>query len=497
MLKGERAHGIKQRWLVQALDNARIDPARWHPSAGVASNRETIERVYQYYARLYLANPFFEWAGMATLIGPAFYAGFRDLGALPDAMRRLVGYVFGRASRRLARWAAGDLGFYEATFLLMQKKIFEDQAVMHEAYLGGGIDAIDELRDAAIIDDATFEAWTWIDAGKSGADAKAVGDGNRELLFREQFDVIDRFYLRMFDHPPLGRAFTYVLTLAGAPSLPGAKSFAEVFPLLFRLPLASGAPLAIATPLAAGNIAIFGDRWSLIETDTLPDYLRLIQQGRDQANALIATPIAQRVGKFRLLARVGQLARNLLTHWRLVRGDSPEVRVPDVSVSELKTPLTIDLQSAPECAASDLAPGRDSRTWENPSRSTFGVVVRLPGSRDYTMRARRAVLWASRRGQPPDRLLVTLPTLDLEGAYAALNQLAVEWNIPAADILDWRRRTELRARAEGDYQHRAYSTHVFTAANVGPVGVQLQVAQHLREGAFVLTALFRWSPAPV
>ena len=69
------------------------------------------------------------------MIGPAFYAGFRDLGLLPDAVRTAVLALFGRGSRRLHPPAAGDLGFYETTFLTMQKKIFEDQATMHEAYL--------------------------------------------------------------------------------------------------------------------------------------------------------------------------------------------------------------------------------------------------------------------------------------------------------------------------------------------------------------------------
>jgi hypothetical protein len=69
---------------------------------------------------------------------PGFYAGFRDLGVLPDAVRGALIAALGRASRRLAGHAAGDLGFYETTFLIMQKKIFEDQAAMHEAYLTDG-----------------------------------------------------------------------------------------------------------------------------------------------------------------------------------------------------------------------------------------------------------------------------------------------------------------------------------------------------------------------
>jgi hypothetical protein len=131
---------------------------------------------------------------MASLIGPAFYAGFMDVAQL----------------RPIAR----DLGFYETTFLTMQKKIFEDQATMHEAFLAGGVAAIAELHAARIVDSATLEAWQQIDAG-------LVEPGNRTLLLREQRDIIDRFYVDMLQrHAAEGPVFTYLLTLAGAPSVP-------------------------------------------------------------------------------------------------------------------------------------------------------------------------------------------------------------------------------------------------------------------------------------
>jgi hypothetical protein len=82
---------------------------------------------------------------------------------VPDAVRGAVIAVWGRASRRLAGRAAGDLGFYETTFLIMQKKIFEDQAAMHEAYLAGGAAQIEEFYRARIIDVASLEAWRQIE----------------------------------------------------------------------------------------------------------------------------------------------------------------------------------------------------------------------------------------------------------------------------------------------------------------------------------------------
>jgi hypothetical protein len=82
----------------------------------------------------------------------------------------------------------------------MQKKIFEDQATMHEAYLAGGLPQVEEFYRARIIDLATLQAWRQIDTGHRDGDQAAVADGNRTLLFREQHDIIDRFYVQMLGH---------------------------------------------------------------------------------------------------------------------------------------------------------------------------------------------------------------------------------------------------------------------------------------------------------
>ena len=119
---GVEARELREAWFRRALDSAGIERGNWHPGRGVEENRRTVEAVYGYYGRLFLEHPYLEWAGLAGMIGPAFYAGFRDLGLLPDAVRAAVIAVLGRASRRLAGRAAGDLGFYETTFLTMQKK---------------------------------------------------------------------------------------------------------------------------------------------------------------------------------------------------------------------------------------------------------------------------------------------------------------------------------------------------------------------------------------
>lgn len=494
------AHSIKQRWLVQALQRAGIQRGRWDPNAGVAVNRRIIEHVYGYYGGLYLAHEFLKWAGMACLVGPAFYAGFRDLGLLPDAIRRGVLLLFGRLSRKMIKWATGDLGFYEVTFLTMQKKIFEDQGVMHEAYLAGGLTAIEQLRAASIIDDATCEAWRRIDVGRRNNDPRSMDEGNRMLLFREQYDIIDRFYLQMLRHPLDGRAFTYLITLAGAPSVPGAKSFAEIFPLTLdlRLPWPEKPTLFVGTPLASGNIAIFANRWGLIEEDTFPAYLRFIDGNEQKARALVSVPIASRVARFRLSARACYLLASAFTRWtvHLVRGRTPAEgrrlprQIPSIAAKTLGA--TIDLTHKPDRVSAGLESHSDNRIWGSGDREPFEVTVALAGGRVYRTPATLAVLFASRIGGDPDRLTVRLPSTSLHQTDELLRRYATEWNFPADAVESWRARAESRALREGEYQDRTYSTHVFTAKALDFVALQFQVAHHILENEFTVSALFGW-----
>ena len=210
------ASKLRSHWLERAYESAGIDASHWDPALGVDANRQTIGRVYDYYGRLYERHARFEWAGLAKLIGPSFYAGFLDLGFFPDTTRRVLGSFYRLIGVGRGWTPPGDaLRFFELTFLTMQRKIFEDQALMHEAYLGRGLGAIHELRAAGMIDEATVRAWEQIDGG----DPSRVQDGNRTLLFREQHDIIERYYAKMRGYePPQGLAFTYLLTLVGSPA---------------------------------------------------------------------------------------------------------------------------------------------------------------------------------------------------------------------------------------------------------------------------------------
>jgi hypothetical protein len=490
---GVEAHELQQAWLGRALDSAGIDRGSWRPGRGVEENRRTIEAVYGYYGRLFLDRPYLQWAGLAGMIGPAFYAGFQDLGLVPDAVRVAVTAVAGRAARRLAGDAAGDLGFYETTFLTMQKKIFEDLAGMHEAYLAGGVAQIEEFYQARIIDAATLTAWRQIDSGRRDAASTAVADGNRTLLFREQHDIIDRFYARMLGYRwPLGRAFTYLLTLAGTPSVPGARSYPERYPLTVDAWLPRIA-VSARTPLADGNIALFTDRWKLIDADTLPAYLTLLRDHPDRARALVATPLPQRATGYRLLVRGGQLAAAALTHWDVKLQAAPG---PRTSGARLPAPsraatTVIDLTSTPTRESAGFAAAAGSRVWMDARRTPFAITVALPGGRAYHAHAEMAAMLASDPAGGPDRLTVQLPPAGLTAAAELLSQYAAEWGFPAGAVAAWQ--ASASRRAPGD---RHYGTHVFTAEPTGFAQLEFQVSHHVREREFVVTAMFSWSAAP-
>ncbi|WP_328520501.1 hypothetical protein [Kribbella sp. NBC_00359] len=488
------AHVVKEVWLDRALKSAGIDRETWRPARGFAANRRTVEAVYDYYGKLFLEHSHLEWAGMASLIGPSFYAGFQDLGFLPDTARKMAMAVFGRPMRRLTVHSVADLGFYATTFLRMQRKIFEDQATMHEAYVAGGLHKIEELYQLRIIDVATLEAWQDIDRGQATNDATLIDRGNRTLLFREQFDIIDRFYLQMLRHDrPEGVLFTYLLTLVGAASIPGVHSFPERFPFALVARLPRGV-IVVRTPLANGNIAVFANRWRLIEDDTLPTYLAFVRDHADEARKLAGTPVSERAVGHRLLERAGRLIAGAFRRWDV---DVSAGRAGDVSAIPPTKPLseastedrTIDLTSPPTRGSAGFDADADSQVWMNPNRRPFDLTVLLPGGRVYRTQAAEAVMLSSTPMSDPDRLMVQQPAagLDPDATQRLIAEYAAEWGFPTAAATDWRAGVDRRVASD-----RSYSTHVFTPDDVGFVHLEFQVSHHVTEGTFVISTLFSW-----
>jgi hypothetical protein len=335
----------------RAFANAGIDPDQWIPELGLDHNRAIVEAVYEYYGELYREHPDrLWWSGMAALIGPSFYGGFQDLETfsdLLDAVSAIAGSPIGGtipgaiAVDLTGPELADELRWYQERLLLMQEEIFLDMAPVHEAYLAGGIEHVERMLadDPYGYGPETIEAWRLIDAGWRTDDPDLIAAGNRTLLYREQRHVIDDDYARMLNRPGTGAAVTYGMTLIGAPSVPGTRTYPEVFPLEVevgatvstpdRLPLLTpfglvsvdvpqvevGAGATVTTPLPDGNIAVFRDRWELIEQDTLPVYVDLARNHPEQILDELARPVGERADDFQIDERLDEIVQHLLLEW--------------------------------------------------------------------------------------------------------------------------------------------------------------------------------------
>jgi hypothetical protein len=343
---------LKLYWQNKAYFTAGIDdPDGWQPDNGAAANRPTIEAVYQYYRRLALDHPDLQWAAMGATVGPGFAAAFFDFNDMRAFARKLADVIDGlpepvrnalpkevRDLRNVAAMSDEDVHFFESMFLNMQRKIFDDQAMMHEAYLRGGMAAIQELLDADVIDPNTAQGWDEIDRGAATGDRTLLDAGTLKLVEREQTRTIRDQYNEMRDHPKTGQAFTYLITIIGRPSIPGARSMAQTMP--FEVPIETPGPerfntpasvfghpvphldednpaqgtVHIQTPLARYNIADVDDRWAYIVADTFPTFQRM--RNADQVRPTLETPLDQRIEESRMRNHMADLLRDL-NRWRV------------------------------------------------------------------------------------------------------------------------------------------------------------------------------------
>ncbi|MEE2570383.1 WXG100 family type VII secretion target [Pseudarthrobacter sp. J64] len=323
----EYADFLSDYWNQQAMREMGIDPSTWDTSLGTEHNWETIKSVYDFYGKAYLANPDLQWAGMANMIGPSFAGGFRDMALLRDLAQQITNNPVSNVPlpvldqlEQLANMTDEEIKFYETSMLDMNKEIFLDQARQHQAYMNGGMEEINRLQQSGAIDSVTARAWEQIDSG----DPALIKEGNTTLLYREQNSIIADDYTNMRSHPG-GEAVTYLVTLAGEPSIPEAKSFPEVFPYTYSVesPGPENLPWTnwdnpaqfrtdFTTGFPDGNIADADQRWALISQDTLPAYQKLLANDPDRAAQIIGQDFNQRVDEHRPLNNIGNITDRFL-----------------------------------------------------------------------------------------------------------------------------------------------------------------------------------------
>jgi hypothetical protein len=340
------SQGARELYLTRSLFKAGINPHEWQPELGVDANASIIQAVYAYYGDTYLANQdHLWWSGMAAMIGASFYGGFQDLSdirgmtelfeQLAVAGGQIPGFPgdFSDIAAMSAEELAAELKFYETTLLMMQREIFYDMGAAHEAYLDGGVPMIERLYEIDEYDYGrrTTQAWRDIDEGRRTGNTDLIAKGNRQLLYREQWTVIRDDYELMADRPVTGGPMTYLMTLAGAPSVPGARTFADVFPVEIGADVGAGTPrrglfglvplphvsceagVVIGTPLPRVSVAAVESRWALIEQDTLPAWVEIARDHPDVATAVLSEPVEQRAGEYRMIHRID----DIVTSWQL------------------------------------------------------------------------------------------------------------------------------------------------------------------------------------
>jgi hypothetical protein len=238
----------------------------------------------------------------------------------------------------LGSMTGNELGWYQDKFLAMQKNIFMDQASMHEAYLNGGVPAVDEMHSAGLIDGQTQTAWHQIASG----DPSQVQNGNALLLSREQNQVIDNQWNEMRQHDwPIGEAVTYGMTATGVASIPGTRTPGQFSPLTVSGQITDPGVFVdesvnakLQTPLPDFNIADKNSRWNYITTDTLPAYQQLLQNNPDLARQIVATPLDERINQQLLSNRLPQIEHDMLTNWKLDVNGQVDVHWPRLPVAQ-------------------------------------------------------------------------------------------------------------------------------------------------------------------
>jgi hypothetical protein len=250
----------KQAWTDKALAAAGIKPADWQPTAKFRKNKQTFEKVYSYYASLYLADNRLKWAAMAKLAGGEVFRGFRDQIVPAEKFGEALSDIGGRSDKITVFDLAGaGYEIYAASIdillLQMQKAIFMDLAWQHQAYREGGIKALAAAKGRGELTFDLFAAWQDIDSG----DPRRVNAGNMALLRREQYHVLQGagaggFYGRIQDIPDSDMIPKTMSEEARSP-IPGGKPFADVVP--------------------GGDITKFEDRWKWLKEDMIPAFEKL------------------------------------------------------------------------------------------------------------------------------------------------------------------------------------------------------------------------------
>ena len=205
---------IRERLKLQTrVAGDEVDVNTHHAGNGLSGNVKQVKAVYAYYQQLYLQHENqFMWAGMARTASASIYAAMADA-AQPGAAGAFVGVQFDEVEKAL---------------LYGQWLIYADLGWPHRAYEASGIGALKYVKED-LNEDFTLTPWTQIDAGIAEEDQDAINAGNRELLRREQTEVVLPAYNIIRIAVPEGSRLTIFNWFAENP-MPGGPPIQNVVP---------------------------------------------------------------------------------------------------------------------------------------------------------------------------------------------------------------------------------------------------------------------------
>jgi len=169
----------KEEWQKIALKNAEMtedDIKKFDYRNGwEEENRDYLKKIYKNWYRLYMkSQDKFLWSGAVS------------------AAKDVVIYQLKLYSKRMADESRGFVGnFISVQFQINLAKgandIFNDLAWVHEAYLSGGLKELKERINAKELDEGIYSAFEKIENGD-------VLGGNKDLLFREQKELVQKLF---------------------------------------------------------------------------------------------------------------------------------------------------------------------------------------------------------------------------------------------------------------------------------------------------------------
>lgn len=324
---------LLQYRLVQATDEAGIDLAAWDPFQGFTANRSNMLKSYRYYENFQLSHRELQWAGMGGQVGGDFGGGIADIEWATQiydtpGLQQAAGDIINRVeaafgpeavdqlpfglkvlASRAGDITTEDLYWFVAQVVIMQKAIFSDLMPMHYVYTHEGIAGLEEMHRAGLFGDDIMDAWYDVASGEPDR----VAHGNMTLLNREQGWVVSQMWddVRAYKDG-LGEAFTYMMTLAGSPSVAGVPPLRDYNPVVLRGTLPNGRAASLHTPLPSWDWSVYEQRWDYVTTQLLPRYRNEVEHDWPTLEAKLRVPYEQQFESARATSRIPEILGSML-----------------------------------------------------------------------------------------------------------------------------------------------------------------------------------------